>query len=55
MLSKGRVDLRETAGGRAGGVQHVSRGGHFIAFEQPELFVEEVRAGFRAIRASLTG
>ena len=26
------------------------RGGHFAAFEQPELFVEEVRAGFAAIR-----
>jgi pimeloyl-ACP methyl ester carboxylesterase len=27
------------------------RGGHFAAFEQPELFVGEVRAGFRAIEA----
>jgi epoxide hydrolase len=26
------------------------RGGHFAAFEQPELFVEEVRACFRALR-----
>ena len=25
------------------------RGGHFAAFEQPELFVEEVRAGLRAL------
>lgn len=27
------------------------RGGHFAAFEQPELFVEEVRNAFRTIRA----
>ncbi len=27
-------------------------GGHFAAFEQPEVFVDEVRAGFAAIRAS---
>jgi hypothetical protein len=27
------------------------RGGHFAAFEQPDLFVEEVRACFRAIRS----
>jgi epoxide hydrolase len=26
------------------------RGGHFAAFEQPELFVDEVRAAFRAFR-----
>ncbi|PJJ70888.1 pimeloyl-ACP methyl ester carboxylesterase [Diaminobutyricimonas aerilata] len=26
------------------------RGGHFAAFEQPELFVQEVRAAFRALR-----
>jgi pimeloyl-ACP methyl ester carboxylesterase len=26
------------------------RGGHFAAFEQPELFVEEVRASFRLVR-----
>ena len=28
------------------------RGGHFAAFEQPELFVAEVRAAFRAVRAA---
>jgi len=28
----------------------VARGGHFAAFEQPELFVGEVRAGFRGMR-----
>jgi hypothetical protein len=26
------------------------RGGHFAAWEQPELFVEDVRAGFRSLR-----
>jgi epoxide hydrolase len=26
------------------------RGGHFAAFEQPTLFVEEVRAFFRQVR-----
>ncbi|MGI9579087.1 MAG: epoxide hydrolase family protein [Microthrixaceae bacterium] len=28
----------------------VERGGHFAAFEQPELFVDEVRKGFRPMR-----
>lgn len=28
----------------------VSRGGHFAAWEQPNLFSEEVRAGFRSLR-----
>ncbi len=28
----------------------VDRGGHFAAWEQPEIFVDEVRAGFRAVR-----
>jgi hypothetical protein len=27
-----------------------ARGGHFAAYERPELFVEEVRAGLRATR-----
>ena len=27
-----------------------AKGGHFAAWEQPELFVEEVRAGFKAMR-----
>ena len=26
------------------------RGGHFAAFEQPELFVDDVRAFFRLVR-----
>jgi hypothetical protein len=26
------------------------RGCHFAAWEQPELFVEDVRAGFRSLR-----
>jgi pimeloyl-ACP methyl ester carboxylesterase len=28
----------------------LDRGGHFAAFEQPELFVEEVRSFFRLVR-----
>ena len=28
----------------------LDRGGHFAAFEQPDLFVEEVRATFRSLR-----
>ena len=28
----------------------VPKGGHFAAFEQPELFCQEVRAGFRSLR-----
>jgi hypothetical protein len=27
-----------------------ARGGHFAAFEQPDLFVDEVRAFFRLVR-----
>jgi pimeloyl-ACP methyl ester carboxylesterase len=33
----------------------LEKGGHFAAFEQPEIFVEELRAGFRAILASGSG
>src|SRR5688572_7355779 len=29
----------------------VAKGGHFAAWEQPQLFSEEVRAGFRSLRA----
>ena len=29
----------------------LDKGGHFAAFEQPELFVDEVRAAFRGLRA----
>jgi len=36
------------AGGSA--VNHISRGGHFAAFEQPELFTAEIRAAFRSLR-----
>ena len=28
----------------------LDKGGHFAAWEQPELFSEEVRAGFRSLR-----
>jgi pimeloyl-ACP methyl ester carboxylesterase len=30
----------------------LDRGGHFAAWEQPRLFAEEVRAGFRSLRKS---
>ncbi|RBP04071.1 pimeloyl-ACP methyl ester carboxylesterase [Roseiarcus fermentans] len=30
----------------------LERGGHFAAWEQPQLFVEELRAGFRSLRKS---
>jgi pimeloyl-ACP methyl ester carboxylesterase len=33
----------------------VEKGGHFAAWEQPKLFSEEVRAGFRSLRESLLG
>jgi pimeloyl-ACP methyl ester carboxylesterase len=29
----------------------LEKGGHFAAFEQPEIFVEEVRAAMRLVRA----
>ena len=28
----------------------VDKGGHFAAWEQPQLFTEELRAGFRPLR-----
>ena len=31
----------------------LDRGGHFAAWEQPQLFSEEVRAGFRSLRGPL--
>jgi len=33
----------------------VSKGGHFAAWEQPKLFTEELRAGFRSLRAQPAG
>ena len=30
----------------------LDKGGHFAAWEQPQLFSEEVRAGFRPLRTS---
>jgi len=33
----------------------LARGGHFAAFEQPELLSEEIRVGFRPLRKSLIG
>jgi pimeloyl-ACP methyl ester carboxylesterase len=29
------------------------KGGHFAAWEQPKLFSEEVRAGFRSLRSKM--
>jgi pimeloyl-ACP methyl ester carboxylesterase len=31
----------------------VAKGGHFAAWEQPELFVDELRTGFRSLRSAL--
>jgi pimeloyl-ACP methyl ester carboxylesterase len=31
----------------------VEKGGHFAAWEQPKLFSEEVRAGFRSLRSGV--
>jgi len=31
----------------------VAKGGHFAAWEQPQLFSEEVRAGFRSLRSGV--
>ena len=31
----------------------LEKGGHFAAWEQPKLFVEEVRAGFRSLRNAI--
>lgn len=33
----------------------LEKGGHFAAWEQPKLFCEELRAGFRPLRAAVTG
>lgn len=33
----------------------VEKGGHFAAWEQPQIFSEEVRAGFRSLRKSFLG
>ena len=31
-------------------MREAARGGHFAAFEQPEIFVDEIRASFRTVR-----
>jgi pimeloyl-ACP methyl ester carboxylesterase len=31
----------------------VSKGGHFAAWEQPQLFAQELRAAFKPVRRSL--
>jgi pimeloyl-ACP methyl ester carboxylesterase len=40
--AKGFLDIRYW--------NELDRGGHFAAFEQPELFVDEVRSFFRLVR-----
>ena len=30
--------------------REASRGGHFAAWEEPQLFADELRAGFRSLR-----
>lgn len=35
------------------GLDKVAKGGHFAAWEQPKLFTEELRNGFRALRKQL--
>jgi hypothetical protein len=30
----------------------LDKGGHFAAFEQPELLSEEIRVGFRSLRSA---
>ena len=32
--------------------REVDKGGHFAAWEQPELFSSEIRAAFRSLRAN---
>jgi pimeloyl-ACP methyl ester carboxylesterase len=44
---------RRWAAGRYTDIRHwneLDRGGHFAAFEQPEVFVDEVRSFFRLVR-----
>jgi hypothetical protein len=44
---------KETVADQTQGVQYynqVDRGGHFAAWEQPQLFTEEIRAAFRSLR-----
>jgi len=33
----------------------VEKGGHFAAWEQPRIFCDEVRAGFRSLRSAVVG
>lgn len=35
----------------AGGYHKLPKGGHFAAWEQPKLLTEELRAGFKSLRA----
>ena len=54
-FSKGHLAVSRAAGRSEGSQTFVywnelDRGGHFAAFEQPELFVSEVRSFFRLVR-----
>ena len=45
--------VRRWMEGRFTNIRHwseMAKGGHFAAFEQPELFVDDVRAFFRTLR-----
>jgi hypothetical protein len=42
--------LSDSPVGLAAFFYEVDKGGHFAAWEQPELFVAEVRAAFRSLR-----
>jgi hypothetical protein len=35
------------------GRNNSGKGGHYAAWEQPQLFSEEVRAGFRSLRSGV--
>jgi pimeloyl-ACP methyl ester carboxylesterase len=48
-----RWSEKETVADQTQGVQYynqVDRGGHFAAWEQPQLFTGEIRAAFRSLR-----
>jgi pimeloyl-ACP methyl ester carboxylesterase len=44
MAAERRIGARDTV------FNEVDGGGHFAAWEEPQLFAEEVRAAFRSVR-----
>jgi pimeloyl-ACP methyl ester carboxylesterase len=46
----GAVVVAEQAGYRRPGYNRLDRGGHFAAWEQPDLFAAEMRASFKTLR-----